>query len=182
MKKLILLLPVVLLISACATTGTSSTKLSASTTNFVIVTTTEDINPTYDAVTDTYTDGANLSKAPHYQTANLLSQLDRSFSSIEMEIESTPIVWTVIEGKLDDRKISKYNDFPEKIYVLTFKDLKQRNFVEVVFNKHQKDYFDKARPGDNIKAMCLYRKIISKYLYANIWEHTLLFDGCVPLN
>ncbi|MGB2579408.1 hypothetical protein AAIR98_001327 [Elusimicrobium simillimum] len=184
MKKLILLLPVVFLVSACATTGTNpnSTKLSASTTNFVITTTKEDLNFIYDAVANTYTGGVNVVKAPRYQASNLLEQLDRSFSSIEMEFDETPAGWTVIEGKLDDREVSKFNDSPHDIYVLVFKDLKQRNFVELIFNKHQKNYFDKVRPGDNIKALCLNKRIRSKYLYASIWKHTAQFTACIPLN
>ncbi|MGB2579404.1 hypothetical protein AAIR98_001323 [Elusimicrobium simillimum] len=182
MKKLMLLLPVVLL-SACATTGTNVyTKPAASRTNFVIASTTQDIGYTYDANTDTYTDSINLSKAPYYKTDNLLVQLDRAYSSLEMEINETDIEWTIIEGKLDDREVSRFSNTPQDIYVLIFKDLKQRNFVRVIFNKHQKEFFDKARPGDNIRALCMYRSIGSRYLYASIWEHTIRFSGCLPLN
>ncbi|MGB2579411.1 hypothetical protein AAIR98_001330 [Elusimicrobium simillimum] len=176
MKKLILLLPVILL-SACATTTT--TGISSSRTDYVITSINQDSKPSYDAQTDTYSRGLDISKISHYRTANLLTQLDRSYSSLEMEVESSPVVWALVEGSLDDREINSFQNSNEKSYVFIFKDLKQRNFVRLIFNKHQKDFFDKARPGDNIKALCLYKDIKSENLYSTIWKHTIIFSGCV---
>ncbi|WP_424244951.1 hypothetical protein [Elusimicrobium posterum] len=56
-----------------------------------------------------------------------------------------------------------------------------RNSVELTFNEHQKEFFNKTRPGDNVKALCPYKKLSNDHAYGNVWKKTIKFSGCVSL-